>query len=242
VSVWASRLLAAIAAPDGVAWDLPELPPRPGRPASYRIADAPPRRRRSLADALGRLQFLHAIHHIELSAIDLACLGSLRGSGMPAAYHRDQIRVAREEAVHAGLLGDLLQRRDFPAGSAPVHHHLWATALACADLGEHLVVVPRVLEARGLDVTASILDRVASVDAEAHTVLARIYADEIGHVGNGTAWHSAWCAARALDPSTHFIAVCDRRFGQRLRTAFPLDLHGRDRAGFRPAELAHLAT
>jgi uncharacterized ferritin-like protein (DUF455 family) len=251
---WVEGLLAALAAgeavdkdailagltppDDGATWDLPAIPARPGRSARFHEQAEPPRRKRSLDDPAGRLRFLHAIHHIEVSAIDLAVLCCLRGSGMPAAFHRDFLALAREEAVHAGMVDDLLTARGFPPGSAGVHHRLWDSALACADLGDHLVVVPRVLEARGLDVSASILDRIARVDPPMHGVLDRIYRDEIGHVGTGTRWHDAWCAARGLDPATHFAATARRCFGSSLRTGFPLDLPGRTAAGFRAVELA----
>ena len=89
-----------------------------------------------------------------------------------------EAHVAREEAIHAGLLGDWLEANGLPPGSEAVHHRLWEAARDCADLGEHLVVVARFLEARGLDVNAALLPRVAMVDPAAHAVLARIFLKE----------------------------------------------------------------
>lgn len=249
-------LLAVIAAPtgaekaallnllkppvDGTVWPLPPLPERPGRPAHYRESAEPPRRRRTLKHAPTRLRFLLAIHHIELSAIDLACVASLAGSGMPAAFHAEQLQVASEEAIHAGLLDTLLSARGAPPGSEPIHHRLWQAARACSDLGELLVVVPRFLEARGLDVSAELLPRLAGLDPEAHAVIVRIYQDEIGHVGIGSRWHRRWCADRGLDAEAHFRAVAGRHFAGQIPGPFPLDQPGRLAAGFSALELAFL--
>jgi len=236
-----AALLAHLEPPhDGATWDVPTLPERPGRPATYREAHDPPRRRRTLKHGPTRQRFLLAIHHIELSAIDLACAASSAGSGMPSAFHAEQLQVAREEAIHAGLLDDLLTRRGTPPGSEPIHHRLWQAARECSDLGELLVVVPRFLEARGLDVSADLLPRLASLDPEAHAVIARIYHDEIGHVAIGTTWHRRWCEARLRDPEEHFRTVAARRFPSQIPGPFPLDRVGRMAAGFSGAELFFL--
>ncbi len=233
-----AALLAGLSPPaHGSTWPAPVLPHLPGRAARHRIAAQPPRRRQGLGDPHGRLLFFHALHHIELSAIDLAVACCWWGSGMPAGFHADFLGIAREEAVHAGLVEDLLTRRGFPPGSAPVHHRLWETARRCRDLGDHLVAVPRVLEARGLDITASLIDRLRAADAEAASVLDRIYADEIRHVAAGTRWHARWCQERGLDPVRHFSAVCARILAGEPASPFPLDLAGRRAAGFAEVEL-----
>jgi len=233
-------LLAAVTVPERPDFVEPALPARPGRPAGYRESAEPPRRRRSLRHGPTRNRFLLAIHHIELSAIDLAVLACLRAPGLDPAFHRDQLQVAAEEALHAGLLEALLAERGLPPGCEPVHHRLWAAALAAADLGEHLVVVPRFLEARGLDVSADLLPRLAELDPPAHRVIARIYRDEIRHVEIGTRWHRRWCADRGLDPDEHFRGVVARHFAGQLPGPFALDREGRLAAGFNERELAAL--
>lgn len=234
-------LLAALPAPpDGSEWPLPALPERPGRPAHWR--EAPPARSKAtLAHPAARRRFLLAIHHIELSAIDLACAAAAWGSGMPAAFHADQVRVAREEAAHAALVAEVLRGRGATPGEEPVHHRLWDAARACRDLGELLVVVPRVLEARGLDASRAVLPRLRALDPPAAAALERIYTDEIGHVATGTRWQRAWCATRGLDPQAHFAAAAAARFPEGAAPGFPLDMEGRAAAGFSAAELALLA-
>ena len=237
-----AALIAALSVPaDGSTWGLPRLPERPGRPPQWRENEAQARRRKTLKHAPTRNRFLLAIHHIEMSAIDLAVAACLHGSGMPVAFHRDQLAVAAEEAEHAALLDALLSARGCPPGSEPIHHRLWDAARACADLGELLVVVPRFLEARGLDVSADLLPRLAALDPDAHAVISRIYHDEIGHVATGTRWHRAWCAAHGHDPEAHFAAIAVRHFAGQLPGPFPLDRAGRTSAGFSAVEMAFLA-
>lgn len=227
--------------PAGSTWAIPPLPARPGRDAALREGEAP-RRRRGLDHRPTRLRFMHAIFHIELSAIDLAALLCLRAPGAPAALHADFLRIAREEAAHARLVSDLLIAEGFPPGSDPVHHKLWESALAAADLGEQLVVIPRFLEARGLDVSAELLPRLVTIDAASHAVISRIYHDEIGHVGIGTHWHRWWCSAHGLDPDAHFTATVEKHFGHALPSPFALDRPGRTTAGFSELEMTILAT
>ncbi len=255
ISPYVSALLSAIAAPTAVEkaaliaalpppprepWNDPPLPHRPGRPAHYREDHAPPRRRRTLRHAATRNRFLLAIHHIELSAVDLALVACVRGSGMTEDFHAEQLAVAAEEAVHAELLATLLNVRGCAPGCEPVHHRLWDATLACADLGEHLVMVPRFLEARGLDVAAELLPRLIELDREAHVVIARIYADEVRHVTIGTDWHRRWCEMRGLDAERHFRAVLERHVAGRPQPPTRLDHVGRAQAGFTANELASL--
>jgi uncharacterized ferritin-like protein (DUF455 family) len=236
----AALLAQCVPPPVHCTWELPVIPARPGRPAGWIVSDSPPRRRRTLSHAGTRNRFLLAIHHIELSAVDLAVLACLRASGALPELHQDFLTIARDEARHARLLEDLLASRGLAPGDEPIHHRLWDTALACADLGEHLVAVPRFLEARGLDVSAELLPRLAAMDAPAHAVLSVIYHDEIGHVAIGSRWHQWWCAAHAMDPEEHFRSVVTRHFPGQVPGPTPLDRAGRLRAGFSALDLTWL--
>jgi len=208
----AAALAGLVAPADGAAWPMPELPRRPGRAAALREAISPPRRRRTLAHAGTRNRFL-------------------------LAFHEDFLGIARDEARHAALLEELLAGRGIAPGDEPVHFRLWESTLACRDLGEHLVVVPRVLEARGLDVAAELLPRLHELDPDAHQVLSVIYQDEIGHVAIGTRWQQWWCVSQGREPLGHFAAVLARHFPGQHPWPTPLDLYGRRQAGFSASEL-----
>lgn len=233
-----TRLLDKIQPPAEAAdWSIPLIPERPGRPEHFQETDTMPRRRRGLQHDGTRHRFLLAIHHIEMTAIDLAVLLCLRSPGMDSAYHRDFLQVAREECQHTALLEELLNERGYPPGSQPVHFRLWDSACAACDAGEQMVVIPRFLEARGLDVTAELLPRMHSIDEPAWVVLKRIYDDEIGHVERGSYWHRQWCRQQGLDATEHFSSVVRKYFADQIPSAQGLDYAGRRQAGFVEAEL-----
>jgi uncharacterized ferritin-like protein (DUF455 family) len=98
-------------------------------------------------------------------------------------------------------------------------------------------VVPRVLEARGLDVSAGLLPRLGALDPEAQAVLEVIYRDEIGHVAIGTRWQRWWCQREGLDPLRYFAGVLAEHFPGQHPQPTALDRHGRAQAGFSAAEL-----
>ncbi len=239
-TVAAKAALLAPLAPPGSAWALPGIPARPGRPPAWRESAEAPRRRKALADLGGRTRFLHALHHIEMSAIDLAVLLCLRAAGAPAELHADFLGIAREEAIHAGLIEAWLDAHGCPPGTHPVHHKLWDAARAADSLGEQLVVVPRFLEARGLDVSIDVLPRLEAIDPTAGAIVARIYRDELRHVAIGTQWHRWWCAAHGWASDAHFAHVVRAHFANQLPSPFALDHPGRMQAGFSAAEIALL--
>lgn len=219
--------------------DLP-LPKEPPRPTAWASAQKMGRRRHGIANPHTRKRFLHALHHIELSAIDLAIACCLRAPHESPDFHHDFLSIAADEVKHAILLRDYLTENNYPPGSEAIEHRLWGSMLLARDLGEQLVIVPRFLEARGLDVSAELLPRLQEVDARAGEIVERIYRDEIRHVGIGSQWHDNWCTARGQDPRQHFATTVDHWFGDQIPSAQPLDEEGRKQAGFTHEEIAYL--
>lgn len=169
--------------------DLPLRPARPARPVLLSPARMP--RRRHAGSERGRFALLHAVAHIELNAIDLALdIVARFGHAMPPAFAADWIGVAAEEALHFRLVAGLLARTGGAYGDLPAHDSLWEAAeKTSGNLAARLAIVPLVLEARGLDVTPGMAERLAKAgDGEGAAVLARILADEIGHVAAGRRW------------------------------------------------------
>ncbi len=198
----------------------PDRPARPARPELRPPADMPRRRGGSRA---GRIALLHAIAHIEFNAIDLAFdIVARFGAAMPRDFADDWIRIAAEEAGHFLLVRDRLAAYGTDYGDLPAHDGLWQAALATReDLAMRLAVVPMVLEARGLDVTPAMRERLmAAGDEESARVLDRILADEIGHVAAGRRWF-AHCAARAGREEGEYFRDCvERGFAGRLKPPF----------------------
>jgi uncharacterized ferritin-like protein (DUF455 family) len=224
-------------------------PDRPARPA--RATLRPPRempRRRKAQTAAGRRALLHALAHIELNAIDLACDIIARfgaGSGdetLPRAYFDDWVRVADEEALHFTLLADRLDESGAAYGDLPAHDGLWEAAAETAhDLLARLAVVPLVLEARGLDVTPGMIGNLERAgDFESAAVLQRIYHDEIGHVAIGWRWFAHICGKRGLAPETTYRELVRRHFKGALKP--PFNETARLRAGLAPELYQPLAS
>jgi uncharacterized ferritin-like protein (DUF455 family) len=224
------------------AFDLCLHPPLPGRPDRPRLV--PPREvpRRRAGTREGRAALLHAIAHIEFNAINLALDALWRFRGLPADYYGDWLRVAGEEALHFTLLADHLGTLGFAYGDFEAHDGLWAMAEKTrGDLAARMALVPRTLEARGLDATPGIRERLERAgDRRASAILDVILRDEIGHVAVGNRWYRWACERDGLDPLPHFDELVRRHEAPRLKP--PFNLEARRAAGFTDAELQRLGS
>jgi uncharacterized ferritin-like protein (DUF455 family) len=214
------------------------LPGRPARPRLVPPADVP---RRTPFTREGRAALLHAVAHIEFNAINLALDAAWRFAGLPADYYRDWITVAAEEALHFALVREHLRSLGHDYGDFDAHDGLWAMAAATAeDPTARMALVPRTLEARGLDATPPMRAKFARAgDARAAEILDVILRDEVGHVAVGNRWYRWLCEREGLDPVAHHLLLARRHGAPRLKG--PLNLEARSRAGFGEAELAALS-
>ncbi len=214
--------------------------PLPGRAERPLLVAPQALARRSPFTTAGRAALLHAVAHIEANAIDLALDAVWRFSGMPEAYYRDWLRVAAEEALHFTLVAEHLATLGCAYGDWPAHDGLWAMAERTAgDITARMALVPRTLEARGLDATPPMQARLRQAgDLRAVEILDLILRDEIGHVAVGNHWYHWLCERDGLDPLAHDALLAARHQAPRLRPPFNLD--ARRRAGFSSDELAAL--
>lgn len=228
------RVVLAAAQPH----ETPDVPGRPTRPLLVHPARVPKRR---LGSAAGRAALIHALAHIEFNAINLALDASVRFAGLPAAYYFDWLRVACEEARHFEWLTARLAALGHAYGEFPAHDGLWEAAYKTRlDALARMALVPRILEARGLDVTPGLQARLRIVgDEESAAVLDIILRDEIGHVAIGDRWFRHLCAERGLEPHAAFVALCDTHAVKRPQP--PFNVEARRRAGFAEQELSALA-
>ena len=213
----------------------------PGRPARPKLVDAARVPRRRLGNPEGRAALVHAVAHIEFNAINLALDAVYRFRGMPAAYYGDWLSVAADEARHFQLLEKRLAGLGYGYGDFPAHNGLWEMAEKTADSClVRMALVPRVLEARGLDVTPGIIERLeAAGDLETVAALEVILAEEVRHVAIGTHWFRYCCEQQGLEPSATFLDLLEHRYAGTVRG--PFNLEARYAAGFSHREMAALA-
>lgn len=213
------------------------LPGRPAAPVLVAPSEVP---QRSMATLEGRAALLHALAHIEFNAVNLALDILWRFAGMPDAFYRDWLRVAREEAAHFDLLNRRLADLGHAYGDFPGHNGLWDMAeRTCDDLLARLALVPRTLEARGLDASPLIRNKLAGAgDAQSAAIVDIILRDEIGHVAIGNYWYKRLCAEQGREPVACYAELASRYNAPRLRG--PFNLEARRAAGFDEAELAAL--
>lgn len=216
-----------------------EAPGRPERPALVSPKDVP---RRSVATREGHAALIHAIAHIEFNAINLAIDAAYRFHGLPRDYYADWLQVALEEAYHFQLLREHLRTLGFDYGSFSAHDGLWDMAVKTAhDPLHRMALVPRLLEARGLDASPAIITKLRNIrDARGAEILEIILRDEIGHVRVGNRWYEYFCAQRSLDPTEEFKKLLIQYGASKPRP--PFHRKARIDAGFSEVELQYLET
>ena len=233
-------LVAIGEAPVRAAGDEEGVPGRPERPLRVSATAVP---RRSPFTTEGRAALVHSICHIEFNAINLALDALWRFDGMPATFYLDWLRVADEEAQHFSLLHAHLQAMGWRYGDFPGHDGLWTMCERTReDVLARMALVPRTLEARGLDATPLIQAKLRRVDTpDAHAavgILDIILRDEVGHVAIGNHWYRWLCERSGQDPEALYPQLVKRYEAPRLKP--PFNLEARLRAGFSAEELRAL--
>ena len=239
-----AQLARAQTWPASSSLDIPEpqnLPGRPARPQLQAHRDIPSA---SLYTREGLPRLLHSVAHIEFNAINLALDAVWRFKAMPLAFYADWLQIAMEEATHFSLLENLLSELGYRYGDFPAHTGLWdMTEKTKADITARMALVPRTLEARGLDATPPMQAKLRKLGTpmalQAVAVLDIILRDEIGHVRIGNHWYGWLCARQGLDPVAHYAHLIQTYQAPRLRA--PFNQSARLAAGFSPEELAQLS-
>ncbi|MEO7430807.1 MAG: ferritin-like domain-containing protein [Dokdonella sp.] len=212
----------------------------PGRPTRPNLVAPRQLASRGLGSADGRAALVHAVAHIEFNAINLALDAIYRFRDMPTAYYADWASIAADEARHFSLLSARLEQLGFAYGDFDAHDGLWDMAMRTrGSCLERMALVPRVLEARGLDVTPGMIERLRHVgDLETTTILETILAEEVAHVAAGSRWF-AWCCEReGVDAEETFRNLLDVHVRGSLRG--PFNVEARLLAGFSREEIARL--
>ena len=218
----------------------PEPIRMPGRPARPRLVHPRDLPRRGFGTDEGRAAFIHAVAHIEFNAIDLAWDAVYRFRGMPEAYYADWVSVANDEARHFAMLRARLREFGRDYGDFDAHNGLWEMAEKTAHDGlARMALVPRVLEARGLDVTPGMIVKLRELGDEATVaILDLILREEVAHVAAGSRWFRWYCEQRGVEPRARFRELLKEYAGGYLHG--PFNIEARLLAGFDEDELAAL--
>jgi len=208
-----------------------------GHPNRPELVEPSKVRRRRLGSEAGRAALVHAITHIEFNAINLALDAVYRFRDMPQQFYIDWMSVAADEARHFELLSTRLQSLGFSYGDFPAHNGLWEMAQRTADdCLKRMALVPRVLEARGLDVTPGMIERLKTVgDDETVRILRIILDEEVRHVEIGSYWFHNCCDQRGLESESTFLELLKEYFSGSLRG--PFNIPARMKAGFTQREM-----
>lgn len=220
--------------------ELAAPPDIPGHPERPELVPPTAVKRRAMSTVEGRAAMIHSLVHIEFNAINLALDAVWRFAGMPEDYYADWLRVADEEALHFTLLEQHLRGMGYAYGDFSAHNSLWEMAARTGgDVLARMALVPRTLEARGLDAVPVVRAKLVQAgDAAAGAILDIILRDEIGHVGIGNRWYRQLCRQRGLEPVTTFRDLAQTHVAPLPRG--PFNLSARRAAGFDDAELAEL--
>ena len=213
----------------------------PGRPIKPLLVPPLQVKRRAMNSVSGRAALIHALCHIELNAINLALDAIWRFDGMPTDYYADWLKVASEEATHYNLLKDHLHYLGFAYGEFDAHDSLWEMVDKTKyDVLARMALVPRTMEARGLDALPALRAKLAQAGDElAAAILDITLRDEVGHVAIGNRWFNYLCQQQGVAPLPTFEALCVTYVAPKLRG--PFNLAARREAGFTEAELTALS-
>lgn len=214
------------------------MPGRPQRPKLVHPRELP---RRGFGSNEGRAAFIHSIAHIEFNAIDLAWDAVYRFRGMPPAFYADWVSVANDEARHFTMLRKRLNEFDHDYGDFDAHNGLWEMAEKTAHSGlERMALVPRVLEARGLDVTPAMIVKLRALGDDATAdILAVILREEVGHVAAGSSWFRWYCEREGIDAEPTFRRLL-AEYGRGVLYG-PFNYAARSQAGFSAEEMEAIA-
>ena len=214
-----------------------ELPGRPSKPELIPPLQVPKRRMDTVE---GRASLLHSLAHIEFNAINLALDAIWRFPNMPDQYYEDWLKVAKEESYHFTIVNEHIRSFGFTYGDFPAHNSLWEMVERTKDaVIARMALVPRTMEARGLDAVPAIRDRFKQIkDGKVVDILEIILRDEIGHVFIGNKWFNYLCDQESLSPISTYKALARKYHAPILRG--PFNLEGRKQAGFTSEELSLL--
>lgn len=196
----------------------------------------------------GLATLVHAIAHIEYSAIDLALDAVYRYPQMPNAYKVDWLEVASDEIRHFKMLQGILSELGYAYGDFPVHCGLFDAAEHSAEnILDRMAIIPRYYEASGLDVSPQIIKKLDNKRKNPQVkklieALNIIYNEEIEHVYKGDKWFKYLCKeegkAEGTEEEVYFEIL--ERYKLLSKHRPYVNVEARKEAGFSCSEIKKL--
>ncbi len=200
-----------------------------------------------LKNDLNVAHLLHSIAHIEFSAIDLALDCAYRFRNLPLEYYQAWVEVAFQEVNHFRALEKLLHLVGFRYGDFGVHTLLFDSMKSCNILLDRIALVPRGMEAVGLDVNPFLY---AKVQASSHPikedllgVLEMILQEEISHVSKGNFWFHYLCEKQNIpkkERAKTYLEILKKYHFSFPKANASFNTQARIQAGFTKEELTLL--
>jgi len=202
-------------------------------------------KRKRLDTAQGQIIFIHAVAHIEYSAIDLALDAAYRFRNMPRSYYQDWLEVASDEIRHFLMLVELLESLGSYYGAIPVHDSLFEAGVLTQTLLDRMAVIPRYMEANGLDANPKFIEKLKKLDstpmiARLTEVLEVILEEEVDHVLKGDRWFEYACEQEGKEKSIYF-EIIKKYYPKTFPRTHSVNIEARKRAGFSCDELYTIA-
>lgn len=196
----------------------------------------------------GLATLVHAIAHIEYSAIDLALDAVYRYPQMPREYKIDWLEVASDEIRHFKMLQGILTELGYTYGDFPVHCGLFDAAEHTAqNILDRMAIIPRYYEASGLDVSPQIIKKLDNKRKNSQVkklidALHIIYDEEIDHVHKGDKWFKYLCKeegkAEGTEEQVYFEIL--ERYKLLSKHRPHVNVEARKEAGFSCSEIKKL--
>ncbi len=197
--------------------------------------------RKNLASNEGKAILLHAIAHIEYSAIDLALDACYRFQNMPKKFYMDWMEVALDEIRHFKMINEELEKLNIKYGDFPVHQGLFEASMKTLELIPRMALIPRYMEANGLDANAMMIEKLKKIPNTQNIIdlLQIILDEEIEHVKKGDRWYKYGCSQKE-NFSCDYFKIVNSVYPNSFKTNKHINIEARKKAGFSDEEIKKL--
>ena len=240
--------------PQGLSLDPPRkgsyrAPDLPGRPELLRPRSARETRTKipsveQLGNEEHRSVLLHFFCNHELLAVELMALALLKFPDAPDAFRRGLLHTLQEEQEHTRLYLDRMAATGTEFGDHSLSSMIWDHIATMDSPLEYVSRLSLTFEQSNLDYAHYYSKAFARVgDATTSDLLAKIYKDEIAHVGYGLKWLRRFKQEKESDWDAWHRSLAHPLSPVRAKAperSVPFNTEGREKAGLHADFIEHL--